>query len=415
MKKSNLYAILLVVLCLTLLLTGCDTLEKLKQINVPELPTITEAPEEMQQIEPENEQEEAVTEADEIHELDIKAVNNCVIVKINNVIEENSAYDAPEKTILTFSYDHPAVIIESNPKAAEKINNFLRKIEEEYYTGAAYNGVVGIGYNALLELAEENYYRYKTESAGTDISFISSRKVSVERIDDTLLSVIFRDYVYTGDGTGSFYDEAYNFDINSGELLTSEQLFKSFDSFSSFLNDYNIDLDGNSERTYFSFGKDKLSVIVNDKNGIEPSYTSIDYTDILKFINFDIFAPAAVGDVDFSIVDESFTGNEIDVIDKVIINNEADPIFLYIDGYSGNVKISSGYFSNGFYETQVNWYCSKVDDEIVQVCCNIPDGLPVLCVSYYDVNMKEIQLFFSKDENQGKPVLVPAESVISLG
>ena len=169
--KKVITLFLVTVLCLGL--CACD---KLSGIELPPLPTVT--PEAAEPSTAPAAEPAAQTETESAHGL---------IVSINRTTKQ--AFDPQDgsKLILTFSYDTPTVYIEGGEAAAAAINEQTALMEETFYTGNGY----GTGYNDMLTMAEDNYnYIVNAGIEGGMLELVNSRTVSVERMDDRVLTLL---------------------------------------------------------------------------------------------------------------------------------------------------------------------------------------------------------------------------------
>lgn len=419
-------------LALSLSLGACS---ELKDIDLPPLPTVTPESDSTPQ-EPAAQATEAPAE---------EAGEAQVIVTMQR--NEQHAYD-PEngsQLILSFSYDTPTVYIEDNEEAAAKINERIAMMDEAYYTGNDFGDGAGTGYNNMLTMAEDNYnYVVSAGIEGAMLEMVSSRTVSVERIDSQVLTLLYNDYMFTGGTHGSYGSDGYCYDVSTGELLSLDDLSADAEGLRSFLVDYMVQAVENDE---------DLAARI-DMMGLPPEGTS--YADVLTpllrqgswyFTNegMTIFSDLyeissyAAGPVAFAIpydelkghIDEKWLPKAVDgtgslrvlsaeemvdgstkIIDKLVADEDGQQLYLIADGSVYNVRISKGDYSQSFYETAQLWACSSMENCAIQLVAVIPDGLPELEISYDGAGGKHI-LYLTHSGEDGSVILT--ETVEAVG
>ena len=72
------------------------------------------------------------------------------------------------------------------------------------------------------------------------LELVSSRTVSVERMDDRVLTLLYNDYSFTGGAHGFYGDTGSSFDVETGKLLSLEDLSGDYDALAAFLTDYMV-------------------------------------------------------------------------------------------------------------------------------------------------------------------------------
>lgn len=419
-------------LALSLSLGACS---ELKDIDLPPLPTVTPESDSTPQ-EPAAQATEAPAE---------EAGEAQVIVTMQR--NEQHAYD-PEngsQLILSFSYDTPTVYIEDNEEAAAKINERIAMMDEAYYTGNDFGDGAGTGYNNMLTMAEDNYnYVVSAGIEGAMLEMVSSRTVSIERIDPQVLTLLYNDYMFTGGAHGSYGSDGYCYDVSTGELLSLDDLSADAEGLRSFLVDYMVQAVENDE---------DLAARI-DLMGLSPEGTS--YADVLTpllrqgswyftnegmviFSDLYEISSYAAGPVAFAIpydelkdhIDEKWLPKAVDgtgslrvlsaeemvdgstkIIDKLVADEAGQQLYLIADGSVYNVRISKGDYSQSFYETAQLWACSSMENCAIQLVAVIPDGLPDLEISYDDAGGKHI-LYLTHSGEDGSVILT--ETVEAVG
>lgn len=396
MKKRILALVLMAVL--TLGLCAC---EKISSIELPPLPTVT----------PEAAEPELSPAAETAAPMETGSAHG-LIVGISRTTKQ--AYDPQNgsKLILTFSYDTPTVYIEGGEAAAAAINEQTALLEETFYTGNGY----GTGYNDMLTMAEDNYnFIVSSGIEGGMYELVSSRTVSVERMDTQVLTLLYNDYSFTGGAHGFYGDIGYSFDLNTGELLRLEDLSGDYESLASFLVDYmvntvendpelaqRIDLGLYEEGTGY---REILSPLLRQGSWYFDGQGLVIFSSLYEISSY------AAGPIFFSIpyadlrghVDEQWLPEEIQssgslelaaggemlpdstpIIDKLDVDAEGESLYLIVRGSVKNLRIAKGEYVDSFYVTENLWNCGSMDNCALQLQCLIPEGMPNLRVSFDD-------------------------------
>lgn len=390
---------LLLMAVLSFGLCGC---EKISSIDLPPLPTVTPeaAPAQPEATPAET---EVPTETGSAHGL---------IVRIRRTARQ--AYDPQDgsRLILTFSYDTPTVYIEGGEAAAAAINEQTALLEETYYTGNGY----GTGYNDMLTMAEDNYnYIVNNGIEGGMLELVSSRTVSVERMDDRVLTLVYNDYSYTGGVHGFYGDTGYCFDLSTGKRLSLEDLSGDYDALASFLlacmvntaeSDselaQRIDLGLYEEGTGYAdilspllrqgswYFDDQGLVIFSSLYEISsyaagPIFFHIPYAKLRDHVD-NQWLPAEAqgsGSLELAAGGEMLT-DSIPIIDKLDVDAEGESFYLIVRGSVKNLRIARGEYVDSFYATENLWNCGGMDNCALQLQCLIPEGMPNLRISYDD-------------------------------
>ena len=420
MKKTT---ALILTLALALSLCACTELET---VSLPPLPTETPAAVETRPVE---------TAAPVETETEIDAPP--VIVSIKRT--EMQEYDPQNGAvlILTFAYDTPTVYIEGSDAAAG-INEYTSLLDESYYTGESYGGGEDsiYGYSNMLTLAEDNY-GYLTNENITDGMFelVSSRTVSVERLDAQVLTLLYNDYSFTGGAHGFYGDRAYCFSTEDGALLTLESLSSDTEKLKAALLDTIVQMansnmsileridqtllvDGDLSKTLATvirdgswyFGREGM-VIFSDLYEISsyaagPIEFTVPYDQLVGVID-DKWIPAAQEEsCEFSAVSaEEMAGGSTVILDKLTVDAEGEELYLVSKGRATDVKLTRvDYTDNAFYETADLWYCSDMTNCALQLVTMIPDGMPNLKLSYTDKDGRH-ELLLTQSGEDGSFIL----------
>lgn len=419
-------------LALSLSLGACS---ELKDIDLPPLPTVTP--------ESDSTPQEPAVQATEAPAEETGEAQVIVTMQRN----EQHAYD-PEngsQLILSFSYDTPTVYIEDNEEAAAKINERIAMMDETYYTGNDFGDGAGTGYNNMLTMAEDNYnYVVSAGIEGAMLEMVSSRTVSIERIDPQVLTLLYNDYMFTGGAHGSYGSDGYCYDVSTGELLSLDDLSADAEGLRSFLVDYmvqavendedlaaRIDLMGLSpEGTSYAdvltpllrqgswYFTNEGMVIFSDLYEISsyaagPVAFAIPYDELKDHIDEKWLPKAADGTGSLRVLSaEEMVDGSTKIIDKLVADEDGQQLYLIADGSVYNVRISKGDYSQSFYETAQLWACSSMENCAIQLVAVIPDGLPDLEISYDDAGGKHI-LYLTHSGEDGSVILT--ETVEAVG
>lgn len=389
---------LLMMAVFTFGLCGC---EKISSIDLPPLPTVT--PEAAEPSASPSAEPAAQTETESAHGL---------IVSIKRTTRQ--AYDPQEgsKLILTFSYDTPTVYIEGGETAAAAINEQTALMEDAFYTGNGY----GTGYNDMLTMAEDNYnYIVNAGIEGGMFELVSSRTVSVERMDDRVLTLLYNDYTFTGGAHGSYGDTGCSFDVETGRLLSLEDLSGDYDALAAFLTGYMVNTVENDPELaqridlgLFEEGTGYAEILAPllrqgawyfDGQGLVifsslyeissyaagPIVFSIPYAELQGHID-DRWLPGEIqgsGSLELAAGGEMLPDNT-PIIDKLDVDAEGESLYLIVRGSVKNLRIARGEYVESFYATEDLWNCAGMENCALQLQCLIPEGMPNLRISYDD-------------------------------
>jgi len=411
------------VLAMAATLGACS---QIRDIDLPPLPTVTPKPAEVS--------EEPPAEATTQPETEQKG---SVMVSIANTHKE--AYDPQNgsQLILSFSYDTPSVYIEGNEEASAKINERIATMDEAYYTGNDYGDGAGTGYNNMLTMAEDNYNIVVSSGIeGAMLELVSSRTVSVERIDSQVLTLLYNDYMFTGGAHGNYGSDGYCFDTVTGEMLSLEGLSQDADGLKSFLTEYMVQAVESDEELAARIDLAELSVegatyadllspLLRQGSWYFNREGMVIFSDLYEISSY------ASGPVSFTIpyealkghIDEKWlpiTGNEsgsmrvtddagmvdgsTQILDKLIVDEDGQQFYLIAEGAVCNVRIARGEYSNSFYETAQLWCCSRMEDCAIQLITVIPEGMPDLKISYDGANGQQV-LYLTHSGEDGTVVL----------
>ena len=338
-----------------------------------------------------------------------------------------------EIRILSFTYDTPIVEMESNPTAAEKINEFIALQGEAFYTGEEYGDGFGTGYNNMLTLAEDNYvYQVESHAEYPNYEMSADRRVAVLRNDGTVLSFLFTDYYYMGGAHGSTMSRAYCFDVSTGELLTLDAISSEPSALAGALADNMIAQVKESEELqqridllntdlasalsalvregswYFDY--DAVVLFSDDyeisSHASGPIAFRVPYDAVAQFLSPRYISIAPTGTAEFFVTPTDAVGEaDIEIIDMVRIGDGDTTLYLIAKGPAHDVRLTSVEYSGTFYETAQRWSCSFMENCAVQVSTMIPDGMPNLKLSYRNADGLQ-NLYLTQSGEDGSFILL---------
>lgn len=423
--------VILLVAAMAFTMCACEELDKLKEVELPPLPTVEPSQEPEPSEEPEESPEPSGEPTEEVE------LGSRVIVAVGSKMEIHNAPDNEEQRILTFSYDVPQVHIEGNDDASSKINDHLAVLNELFYSGTGN----GDGLNALLEQAIDNYSYAKDTGAEIGLEFSYSRTAAAPRADSRVTSLLLTTHSYTGGAHGSYFDRGYVYDTQTGELLTLDKLSEDYDAFCEFAVGYIAEL-AKKDETYPELEQledlnEMAAAILRegswyfDENGLVvftdleefASYAAgiirftIPYAELEKHIDSK-WLPVQRGEGEAALevaMQSEVPAGSVTILDKVTVAQEGEELCLKAVGTVYDVKISSVEYNNKFYETAVHWMCSYMDNCAIQLLTIVPEGMPNLLISYTTADGEMHQYVISQSEDDGKIQLSEAGSVESVG
>ena len=437
----------LLALLMTLALSGCA--ESLQQIEIPPFPVVTPSPE------PAAPDTENAAQADETvaadgtelivpEEQEAAEEEKGTVVLVWKRTVSSSDYDPAEhaELILSYSYDVLRVSSEELADACSRINETLATIEETFYTGNDYGlDLQFLGYNAMLEQAEDNFaYVKEYQVEGIPLEFSDSLSARVTRADGSMLSVVYANSSFTGGAHGSYGTFAYNFDMQTGEVLTLDKLSADPAALKDALVQIMLSQAEEDRDGYYS---EKISDDFLPAGGREEAFRTLlregswyfDREGMVIVSSLYELGPYAVGITEFfipyssleSIVDsrwlfpsehrggkgklevttlEELEGGETAIVDKLSINPEGEELCILVDGRIYDVSVSTVYYVDRFYEDVQLWYASCLADCALQLQVIVPEGLPNLQITYYTADGVRHGKLLSQNGADGSYLLV---------
>lgn len=427
-------------LVLAISLCGCAELENLKNVELPPLPDSDAQAAQAEDVIP-------TEDIDTSGSLAQSTLPNHVIVSMEGFSEQYFDPQNNEQLILTFSYETPRVYIEGRDAAMNAINEYVATLDETYYTGNDYGvtseydildgGISGV--NAMLEAAIDNY-SYSVESGAGDLplEFSSERTARVERIDISVLSLVYSTYTYTGGAHGNYAQAAYSFDTESGERLTLDTLSADAAGLKAFLADYLVSLYNTDEDGYYSARVYEDLMADADNNPVaelvrEGAWHFNDEGMVFSASPYEL-GPYASGIIEFTVpydalaeyidgkylppLHETAVGaltvkaqsavedGSVEIIDKVTVDPESEELCLFAEGTLYDLRLSTVEYSDKFYETAQLWACSYMNDCALQLETLVPDGMPKVMISWRDADGTGHAKLVTQSGENGEYILV---------
>jgi hypothetical protein len=424
MKKKMLC--LLLALLMALLVSGCA--EKLQELDIdlPDFPTVTPTPE-PQPVDPTmaldivsaTPQPDGAGTAAQPGE-DPGTTENPgpqILVSIRTEKTEDYDPDIREELILCFGYDVARVYVDGSQEVTGKINETLATLEESFYSGNSYGLPVNYpGYSVMLTMAEDNYTVVReTEKTGMALEFSDQLTARVMRASGRVLSIQYTESGYSGGAHGWYGAEAFNFDVETGELLTLEQLSADPQALRSALEQELRALIDENEDEYYSARvmEDYLFEKTLDealRDLLRQGSWYFDTQGMVVFSDVEELGPYAAGIVEFRIpyeklvglVDEQWLppqdrqgngslnvvplseleGGQTEIIDKLVVTENGEELCIVAQGRIYDVSVAEVYYVDRFYEKTQLWYASCLTDCALQLEVTVPEGLPNLLISY---------------------------------
>ena len=129
----------------------------------------------------------------------------------------------------------------------------------------------------------------------------------------------------------------------------------------------------------------------------------------------DRLQPIVPGGGSFRAVEgDALADGSTEILDFVKVFQDGQTVYLIADGPVNQVRLSRVDYSYGFYETAQLWYCSRMEDEALQVVTVIPDGMPNLKLSWMSAEGEHSVLLTQSGED-GSLILMPADAVEAVG
>lgn len=132
-------------------------------------------------------------------------------------LTESSSFKANEDSsvcVLEAAASYPEITIEGNPSAAEKINSAIASELDTFWNFEQENA----GY------AEEEYLMSVDDPDYSFAPYTADFSYETKRCDDKLLSIVFKQYDYSGGAHGNTWSYGITFDTVTGERLYLETI-----------------------------------------------------------------------------------------------------------------------------------------------------------------------------------------------
>lgn len=418
-------------LILAVFLSACG-LKKLKNVELPPLPQVTEAvvtpkptitpiPTAVPTPEPTDEPT-AATET--VLQEEPVGLEGQIIVRFKETRYEQFDPEDGKERILSFSYETPYVTIEGYPEASAVINGQIAFMDDSFYSGTGDSDKPG--FNAMLELAEDNY-AYARQNTGKEIplELYATRTVKTARVDQKVVSMVFRYEEYTGGSNPPYSEVGCVFDARTGELVTLNDLSSDYKSLEKRLLHCLVSLTESDkslyDHVYISYmngdyyrtlGKllrqgawyfdEKGMVFVSSLYELGPYIAGlaefhIPYSKLSDCLDEKWLPSGRTETGNVSISSELSENGGVSFLDRVEVDRRGKELCLTVQGTLYSVKLSSVYYIDKFYMDRELWFCSEMKDSALQLVSEIPEGLPNLRLSYRDIEGKNHKLLVTAD------------------
>ena len=366
-----------------------------------------------------------------------------IIVSIENTrpeyVYDPDTSDDTDNLILTYLAEKPVVYIEGNSAASEKINDFFAYMDEEIATGDYYG--VGIsdypGKRVITAQAYDNYQVHVDYNLDINLEFAFSHTVEVMRCDRYVISFLFTDYIFKGEGTGSYSKYAVSFSSETGEPLGTDY-FSSVDALKDVLNSRISALAADDDRYGSLVSSPSYADVLSDmcefgswyigKNTVVFLASAVNYEDIesgiyevelsedeIKAVADVVYPPVTnIGEGTLDVSDNEESGKP--VTDMISFSDEGETVFLDIGGTIYDVRVSRVQYSDAeekFFTKSVYWAANYMTDCLLQITADIPDGMPDIRIDFCSGGEYK-SLLLSQSGYDGKPVLVDS-SINAVG
>lgn len=339
--------------------------------------------------------------------------------------------------ILDFSYDVTRIFWDENPALAEKINEKLATIEDAYYTGNS-NGLTlsFLGFNQMLEMAEDNYTYVKEYETEGILEMSDSLSVQVQRLDSQLFSILYSESIYTGGVHGSYVQTGVTFDMSTGEILTLEQLSDDYAALEEHLVQTMLRMAQEDADGYYS------ARIVDEflpAGGREEAFRALLREGawtfdrdgmVISSLLYEL-GPYAAGITEFHIPYGSLDGRikdeylppagrtgsgtlsvsalgsvSLPILDKVVTEPDGQQLALAVEGRVYDLRISRVLYADRFYEQAQLWAASTLENCALQLQTVVPEGIPNLMITYYTADGRRHGKLISQSGLDGSFLLV---------
>ncbi len=417
MKKA-IALLLLAALCLSL--CACGDLEKLRDVELPPLPTVTQRPEETPAASPAEEtapaeeavptEEPAPAEESAAPEAEAAAQDSkTVIVNFRKTLLENYDPAEGEQKILTFSYVTPEVTIPGREEAAKAINEYIAMLDETFYTGNDYGDGPSDGYYGMLEQAEDNYAYVVQTDSDFPLEFSCERNASVLRADGAVIALDLSTSSYTGGAHGFYSSRDYVFDAQTGALLTLDDLSEDPAGLRAWLLQRMLEMaetDPDLSAATADFvpageREESFGALLREGSWALTDRGLIVFSDLYEISSYAAGIQTFVfpygelaGHIDARWIPGARrsagkllllpAGSDTRTADKLELTEVGTDFLIAAEGTVYDVTLSRVAYSEyggSFYDTELLWYCACLQDAALELLTDFPDGMPNLAVS----------------------------------
>lgn len=310
--------------------------------------------------------------------------------------------------LLIFEHDLVEVRIPGNESAESQINAWLEQQDRLFVEGDSNreDQLFPQGYEEILSAAREAYLE-QPEYMNT---YYFSRRVEPIYADGSYLCILVSNFDYMGGAHGSAARRACMFSTQTGQLLTLQDLTDNYEALRETAVDFMVktaESRPDIQNRIAWFGPEEYE---QQFSGLlrEGSWC-LDGGKLCFFSDEYEFGPYAAGVVDFrmplalldGILKKEFypaqhTGEgrimlkaleDEPVLDRVTVDADGASLALVAEGTVYDVTLQKVVYSEGtYYERDSLWYCSRMEDEALEIQVWLPDTAASLKVSYSDAD-----------------------------
>ena len=331
-----------------------------------------------------------------------------VLVRLERTTRETMDPAEGKEKILTFSWDSVQVSSETSPDAARQITETMALLQDLWYTGSDEEGAA-YGYNAMLELAEDNYAIAR--EYGGPVEFSASRTVKALRADENICVFLVNDYSYLGGAHGTYMPEAFCFDMQTGQRLRLDDLSQDPELLRARLLDAMLRLAQEDAEEYYS-----EHLALTDPEDYPEAFSLLlregswypGAEGFCVFSGLYELGPYAAGITEFFIpygelaeaLDPRWipkTASDRAVFSfceagqstaplagSVVIGDGGESCILGCEGDARDVSLWTCGFSGSFYPERQLFYCDILENEALQLALLFPGDLPDTMLRYRD-------------------------------
>lgn len=344
-------------------------------------------------------------------------------------------YDSPEEDIKLLDFDTvwPEVHNPRNQAAADRISDYLRNENSKFIKGMYPEGdpYGSVGMEQSLQYAKE-----RQAEMGDDFTpFAADRSYEIHRGDSKVLSLCCLDYLNLGGPHGTIIRKSMNFDMETGELLSLEDLSEDPDSFRTFLLHQMVNMAENRE---------EISGAIDwyEKEEYEQAFSSLLRQGSWYFENSDFVIQSlpyelgayAAGPVSFRIPLAELTEyvkpsyypekrepgvmilseeTNAEVTEDITVGEAYQSVYLEASGSLYDltlIPLTPNETGEYLLKKKPVFYCSELKDGAIRISLTIPDTFPTLMVRFSDADGLIQQGLLTQSGEDGRYFLMDGAS-----